>query len=120
MKQQRKVGTCVRCGYISSQKYCKACVLLEGLNKGLPRIAIGRHDENDLTKENEEQAKQEKEIEGGEEVVTPGKKKNRVRNRKRNAAEDKEKEKEKEKETELDKEAMTNKLQDELKKVFDI
>ncbi|KAJ6413532.1 hypothetical protein OIU84_006348 [Salix udensis] len=26
-------GICERCGYISSQKWCKACVLLEGLNK---------------------------------------------------------------------------------------
>lgn len=35
-------GTCERCGYISSQKWCKACVLLEGLNKGLPKLGIGR------------------------------------------------------------------------------
>ncbi|GMN58966.1 hypothetical protein TIFTF001_028067 [Ficus carica] len=48
-------GTCERCGYISSQaidratkviipgwKWCKACVLLEGLNKGLPKMGIGR------------------------------------------------------------------------------
>lgn len=30
-------GTCTSCGYISSNPVCKACVLLEGLNKGLPR-----------------------------------------------------------------------------------
>ncbi|KAJ3157942.1 nucleotidyltransferase [Geranomyces variabilis] len=35
------VGTCERCGYMSSQKMCKACVLLEGLNSGLPKVAIG-------------------------------------------------------------------------------
>ncbi|KVH95408.1 Rossmann-like alpha/beta/alpha sandwich fold, partial [Cynara cardunculus var. scolymus] len=35
-------GTCQRCGYISSQKWCKACVLLEGLNRGLPKLGIGR------------------------------------------------------------------------------
>ncbi|XP_072953444.1 cytoplasmic tRNA 2-thiolation protein 1 isoform X1 [Typha angustifolia] len=35
-------GTCERCGYISSQKLCKACVLLEGLNRGLPKLGIGR------------------------------------------------------------------------------
>ncbi|KAI9017138.1 hypothetical protein BC832DRAFT_9115 [Gaertneriomyces semiglobifer] len=35
------VGSCERCGYMSSQKLCKACVLLEGLNKGLPKVAIG-------------------------------------------------------------------------------
>ncbi|CAI8007004.1 Cytoplasmic tRNA 2-thiolation protein 1 [Geodia barretti] len=35
-------GTCSRCGYISSQILCKACVLLEGLNRGLPRVGIGK------------------------------------------------------------------------------
>jgi cytoplasmic tRNA 2-thiolation protein 1 len=34
------VGKCERCGYISSQKLCKACVLLEGLNKGRPKVDI--------------------------------------------------------------------------------
>lgn len=31
---------CERCGYISSQKICKACELLEGLNKNRPKTAI--------------------------------------------------------------------------------
>lgn len=35
-------GTCDRCGYISSNPICKACVMLEGLNKGLPRLGIGK------------------------------------------------------------------------------
>ncbi|KAI5669046.1 hypothetical protein M9H77_18899 [Catharanthus roseus] len=35
-------SNCERCGYISSQKWCKACVLLEGLNRGLPKLGIGR------------------------------------------------------------------------------
>ncbi|XP_038059022.1 cytoplasmic tRNA 2-thiolation protein 1-like [Patiria miniata] len=35
-------GTCTRCGYISSRPLCKACVLLEGLNKGLPKLGIGK------------------------------------------------------------------------------
>ncbi|KAL4234032.1 cytosolic thiouridylase subunit Ctu1 [Mactra antiquata] len=35
-------GVCERCGYISSNKVCKACVMLEGLNKGLPRLGIGK------------------------------------------------------------------------------
>ncbi|KAL3860286.1 hypothetical protein ACJMK2_010427 [Sinanodonta woodiana] len=35
-------GVCVRCGYISSNTVCKACVLLEGLNKGRPRLGIGK------------------------------------------------------------------------------
>ncbi|XP_063403767.1 cytoplasmic tRNA 2-thiolation protein 1-like [Mytilus trossulus] len=35
-------GTCERCGYMSSNPVCKACVLLEGLNRGLPRLGIGK------------------------------------------------------------------------------
>jgi len=31
--------TCTRCGYIASNDVCKACVLLEGLNRGLPKCA---------------------------------------------------------------------------------
>ncbi|XP_026478630.1 cytoplasmic tRNA 2-thiolation protein 1 [Ctenocephalides felis] len=37
-----KLGTCTRCGFVSSQEVCKACVLLEGLNKGLPKLGIGK------------------------------------------------------------------------------
>ncbi|XP_063221473.1 cytoplasmic tRNA 2-thiolation protein 1 [Bacillus rossius redtenbacheri] len=33
-------GKCSRCGFISSQAVCKPCTLLEGLNKGLPRLGI--------------------------------------------------------------------------------
>lgn len=33
--------TCTRCGYISSNSICKACMLLEGLNKGLPTLGVG-------------------------------------------------------------------------------
>lgn len=35
-------GTCDRCGFVSSQQPCKACVLLEGLNRGLPKLGIGK------------------------------------------------------------------------------
>ncbi|CAB3252006.1 unnamed protein product [Arctia plantaginis] len=35
-------GICTRCKFVSSQEVCKACVLLEGLNKGLPRLGIGK------------------------------------------------------------------------------
>ena len=35
-------GVCERCGYISSNPVCKACVMLEGLNKGRPRLGIGK------------------------------------------------------------------------------
>ncbi|XP_050671782.1 cytoplasmic tRNA 2-thiolation protein 1 [Leptidea sinapis] len=34
--------TCSRCKFVSSQEVCKACVLLEGLNKGLPKLGIGK------------------------------------------------------------------------------
>lgn len=34
--------TCSQCGYVSSQKICKACMLLEGLNRGLPKLGIGK------------------------------------------------------------------------------
>lgn len=40
---KQRMGKCVRCGYLSSQTVCKACVLLEGLNKNRPHthIAVG-------------------------------------------------------------------------------
>ncbi|KAF3038232.1 nucleotidyltransferase [Didymella keratinophila] len=34
------MGSCTKCGYLSSQAVCKACVLLEGLNKSRPKNAI--------------------------------------------------------------------------------
>ncbi|XP_056640109.1 cytoplasmic tRNA 2-thiolation protein 1 [Diorhabda sublineata] len=37
-----KLTNCTRCGYVSSQEICKACILLEGLNKGLPRLGVGK------------------------------------------------------------------------------
>ncbi|KAF7197897.1 Cytoplasmic tRNA 2-thiolation protein 1 [Pseudocercospora fuligena] len=37
---KQKLGQCERCGYLSSQAICKACVLLEGLNKARPRTEI--------------------------------------------------------------------------------
>lgn len=35
-------GTCSRCGFLSSQHICKACVLLEGLNTGRPKLGISK------------------------------------------------------------------------------
>lgn len=35
-------GTCSVCGFVSSNTICKACVLLEGLNRGKPRLAVGK------------------------------------------------------------------------------
>ncbi|KAF2765007.1 adenine nucleotide alpha hydrolases-like protein [Teratosphaeria nubilosa] len=37
---RQKLGQCERCGYLSSQAVCKACVLLEGLNKARPKTSI--------------------------------------------------------------------------------
>jgi cytoplasmic tRNA 2-thiolation protein 1 len=34
------MGQCRKCGYLSSQEVCKACVLLEGLNKARPKNKI--------------------------------------------------------------------------------
>ena len=55
-KAKRKVagqtmGKCDRCGYLSSQKICKACMLLEGLNKNRPQtlIEVGAEDEDSST-----------------------------------------------------------------------
>lgn len=35
-------GTCTRCGALASHALCQACALLDGLNRGLPRLAIGK------------------------------------------------------------------------------
>jgi cytoplasmic tRNA 2-thiolation protein 1 len=34
--------SCKQCGFVSSNDLCKACILLDGLNKGKARVAIGR------------------------------------------------------------------------------
>lgn len=40
MPGRQQLGQCERCGYLSSQTVCKACVLLEGLNKARPKTGI--------------------------------------------------------------------------------
>jgi cytoplasmic tRNA 2-thiolation protein 1 len=37
---KQTMGECERCGYLSSQKICKACVLLEGLNKNKAKVSL--------------------------------------------------------------------------------
>ena len=37
-----KLMECTRCGFMSSNALCKACVLLEGLNTGKTKQAMGR------------------------------------------------------------------------------
>ena len=39
-KKKQVMGQCSKCGYLSSQEVCKACVLLEGLNKARPKNGI--------------------------------------------------------------------------------
>jgi hypothetical protein len=34
------IGTCAKCGSLSSQELCQACALLESLNKGLAKIDL--------------------------------------------------------------------------------
>ncbi|KAL4953743.1 ERG2 and Sigma1 receptor like protein-domain-containing protein [Aspergillus filifer] len=48
--KSQTLGKCERCGYLSSQKWCHACTLLEGLNKNRPKTAI----EMELDAEEEE------------------------------------------------------------------
>lgn len=38
--KKQVMGQCKKCGYLSSQDVCKACVLLEGLNKNRPKNEI--------------------------------------------------------------------------------
>ncbi|KAL4891685.1 ERG2 and Sigma1 receptor like protein-domain-containing protein [Aspergillus ambiguus] len=49
--RKQVMGKCVRCGYISSQKVCKACTLLEGLNRNRPKttIEVGAEEEESST-----------------------------------------------------------------------
>ncbi|KAH0562649.1 nucleotidyltransferase [Trichoglossum hirsutum] len=37
---RQHMGQCIRCGYLSSQEICKACMLLDGLNKNRPKTKI--------------------------------------------------------------------------------
>lgn len=45
------MGRCEKCGYLSSQSICKACMLLEGLNKARPatKIEVGVDEEEGST-----------------------------------------------------------------------
>ncbi|CAF0937790.1 unnamed protein product [Adineta steineri] len=45
VKQSTKMPVqrvCERCSYCSSMPICKACLLIEGLNKGVPKLGIGK------------------------------------------------------------------------------
>ncbi|KAJ2889467.1 cytosolic thiouridylase subunit Ctu1 [Coemansia aciculifera] len=49
--QLATLDRCERCGYISSNSVCKACVLLEGLEKGIPKLGISRISKQTLAQE---------------------------------------------------------------------
>jgi cytoplasmic tRNA 2-thiolation protein 1 len=50
--KKQVLSRCEKCNYISSQKICRACVFLEGLNKGHAKLSIfeseGRTSKNKL------------------------------------------------------------------------
>jgi cytoplasmic tRNA 2-thiolation protein 1 len=49
---QQVMGQCKICGYLSSQEICKACTLLDGLNKNRPKNKIElAYDEEEVTSE---------------------------------------------------------------------
>lgn len=43
-------GNCDTCGFVSSCQPCKACVLLEGLNRSLPKLGIGKRSKSEKMK----------------------------------------------------------------------
>ena len=43
--KKQQLGSCVKCGYMSSQELCKACVILDDLNKNRPKIEVALDDE---------------------------------------------------------------------------
>lgn len=48
--KKQVMGQCKKCGYLSSQEICKACVLLEGLNKNRPKnhVEVGYEQEKEV------------------------------------------------------------------------
>lgn len=48
---KQQMGQCERCGYLSSQAVCKACSLLEGLNRNRPKmdVQVGAEEEASST-----------------------------------------------------------------------
>jgi len=45
--KQKEQRTCTRCGYIASNDLCKACALLEGLERGIPALGIKERRQGD-------------------------------------------------------------------------
>lgn len=49
--RKQTLTRCEKCNYISSQKICRACVFLDGLNKGTAKLSIFES-EGKMTKKN--------------------------------------------------------------------
>lgn len=45
--RKQQLGYCKKCGYMSSQELCKACVILDGLNRNRPKIEIELDEEEE-------------------------------------------------------------------------
>lgn len=52
----QRPGKCVRCGYMSSQRLCKACILIEGLNRGKPKLGLSKQAQNACLTASEKQS----------------------------------------------------------------
>ncbi|KAJ2850176.1 cytosolic thiouridylase subunit Ctu1 [Coemansia brasiliensis] len=55
--------SCERCGYISSNSICKACVLLEGLERGVPKMGIAKASSKQIEQDAPEVARRGKAVE---------------------------------------------------------
>lgn len=53
-------GICNTCGFISSCQPCKACVLLEGLNRSLPKLGIGKRSKGERMRSEQDLALKER------------------------------------------------------------
>ncbi|KAF8540714.1 hypothetical protein BDD12DRAFT_564556 [Trichophaea hybrida] len=47
--KKQQLGSCRKCGYMSSQELCKACVILDDLNKNRPKIEIELDEEEEAS-----------------------------------------------------------------------
>jgi len=45
--RKQQLGSCHRCGYMSSQELCKACVILSDLDKNRPKIEVELDDDEE-------------------------------------------------------------------------
>ncbi|KAI5821337.1 hypothetical protein BZA77DRAFT_273118 [Pyronema omphalodes] len=45
--KKQQLGQCRKCGYMSSQELCKACVILDDLNKNRPKIEVVLDEEDE-------------------------------------------------------------------------